>query len=307
MPTVAAPSSGRTRAERFAGLSVAIVTPFRDGAVDVARLREQIEFQVAAGVTCICPVGTTGESPTLSHEEHERVIAESVQAAAGRILVMPGTGSNSTAEALRLTKFAERAGADAALVVGPYYNRPTQPGLIAHFKALAEATTLPICVYNIPARTGRNIEPETIVALAELPGIQMVKEATGSMDQASQVLAATDLTVLSGDDSMTLPLLAVGGRGVVSVVGNIVPEDMRALCAAYDRRDLAEARRLHLRLFGLSRDLLGLASNPIPIKAAMAMLGRDSGEIRLPLLPLEAGLADKLRAVLRAYGLKTVA
>jgi 4-hydroxy-tetrahydrodipicolinate synthase len=307
MPTVAAPSSGRTRAERFAGLSVAIVTPFRDGAVDVARLREQIEFQVAAGVTCICPVGTTGESPTLSHEEHERVIAESVQSAAGRILVMPGTGSNSTAEALRLTKFAERAGADAALVVGPYYNRPTQPGLIAHFKALAEATTLPICVYNIPARTGRNIEPETIVALAELPGIQMVKEATGSMDQASQVLAATDLTVLSGDDSMTLPLLAVGGRGVVSVVGNIVPEDMRALCAAYDRRDLAEARRLHLRLFGLSRDLLGLASNPIPIKAAMAMLGRDSGEIRLPLLPLEAGLADKLRAVLRAYGLKTVA
>ncbi|MBU6275928.1 MAG: 4-hydroxy-tetrahydrodipicolinate synthase [Planctomycetes bacterium] len=307
MPSVAAPSSGRTRAERFAGLSVAIVTPFRDGAVDVARLREQIEFQVAAGVTCICPVGTTGESPTLSHDEHERVIAESVQAAAGRILVMPGTGSNSTAEAVRLTKFAERAGADAALVVGPYYNRPTQPGLIAHFKALAEATTLPICVYNIPARTGRNIEPETIVALAELPGIQMVKEATGSMDQASQVLAATDLTVLSGDDSMTLPLLAVGGRGVVSVVGNIVPEDMRALCAAYDRGDLAEARRLHLRLFGLSRDLLGLASNPIPIKAAMAMLGRDSGEIRLPLVPLEAGLADKLRAVLRAYGLKTVA
>lgn len=307
MPSVAAPSSGRTRAERFAGLSVAIVTPFRDGAVDVARLREQIEFQVAAGVTCICPVGTTGESPTLSHDEHERVIAESVQAAAGRILVMPGTGSNSTAEAVRLTKFAERAGADAALVVGPYYNRPTQPGLIAHFKALAEATTLPICVYNIPARTGRNIEPETIVALAELPGIQMVKEATGSMDQASQVLAATDLTVLSGDDSMTLPLLAVGGRGVVSVVGNIVPEDMRALCAAYDRGDLAEARRLHLRLFGLARDLLGLASNPIPIKAAMAMLGRDSGEIRLPLVPLEAGLAEKLRGVLRAFGLKTVA
>ena len=192
-------------------------------------------------------------------------------------------------------------------VVGPYYNRPTQPGLIAHFKALAEATALPICVYNIPARTGRNIEPETIVALAELPGIQMVKEATGSMDQASQVLAATDLTVLSGDDSMTLPLLAVGGRGVVSVVGNIVPADMRALCAAFDRGDLAEARRLHIRLFGLSRDLLGLASNPIPIKAAMAMLGRDSGEIRLPLVPLEAGLADKLRGVLRAYGLKTVA
>jgi 4-hydroxy-tetrahydrodipicolinate synthase len=292
-----------TRAELFAGLSVAIVTPFKDGAVDVPRLREQIEFQVAAGTTCICPVGTTGESPTLSHDEHERVIAESVQAAAGRILVMPGTGSNSTAEAIRLTKFAERAGADAALVVGPYYNRPTQPGLVAHFKALAEATTLPICVYNIPARTGRNIEPETIIRLAELPGIAMVKEATGSMDQASQVLAATDLTVLSGDDSMTLPLLSIGGRGVVSVVGNIVPGDMRDLCAAFDRGDLAEARRLHHRLFGLCRDLLGMASNPIPIKAAMAMLGRDSGEIRLPLVPLEEPLAAKLRGVLAGYGL----
>jgi 4-hydroxy-tetrahydrodipicolinate synthase len=292
-----------TRAEQFAGLSVAIVTPFKDGAVDIPRLREQIEFQVAAGVTCICPVGTTGESPTLSHDEHERVIAESVQAAAGRILVMPGTGSNSTAEAVRLTRFAEKAGANAALVVGPYYNRPTQPGLVAHFKALAEATTLPICVYNIPARTGRNIEPETIIRLAELPGIAMVKEATGSMDQASQVLAATDLTVLSGDDSMTLPLLAIGGRGVVSVVGNIVPADMKGLCAAFDRGDLGEARRLHHRLFGLCRDLLGMASNPIPIKAAMAMLGRDSGEIRLPLVPLEAPHADTLRGVLRAYGL----
>jgi len=292
-----------TRAERFAGVSVAIVTPFKDNALDLARLREQIEFQVSAGVTCICPVGTTGESPTLSHDEHERVIAESVQAAAGRILVMPGTGSNSTAEAVRLTKFAERAGADAALVVGPYYNRPTQPGLIAHFAALAEATALPICVYNIPARTGRNIEPETIIRLAEYPGIAMVKEATGSMDQASQVLAATDLTVLSGDDSMTLPLLAIGGRGVVSVVGNIVPDDMKALCAAFDGGDLAGARRLHARLFGLCRDLLGLASNPIPIKAALAMLGRDSGEIRLPLVPLEPAHAARLRELLRGYGL----
>ena len=194
-----------TRAERFAGLSVALVTPFRDGILDTARLTEQIDFQAAAGTTCICPVGTTGESPTLSHDEHERVIAESVQAAAGRMLVMPGTGSNSTAEAVRLTKFAARAGADAALVVGPYYNRPTQRGIEEHFKALAESVDIPICVYNIPSRTGRNIEPETIIRLAELPGIAMVKEATGSLDQASQVLAATDLTLLSGDDSMTLP------------------------------------------------------------------------------------------------------
>jgi 4-hydroxy-tetrahydrodipicolinate synthase len=292
-----------TRAEKFAGLSVAIVTPFKDGAVDVPRLKEQIDFQAAAGTTCICPVGTTGESPTLSHDEHERVIAASIEAAAGRLLVMPGTGSNSTAEAVRLTKFAAKAGADAALVVGPYYNRPTQQGIYEHFKALAEAVDIPICVYNIPARTGRNIEPETIVRLAELPGIAMVKEATGSMDQASQVLAATDLTVLSGDDSLTLPLLAIGGRGVISVVGNIVPADMRALCAACDAGNLAAARTLHAKLFGLCRDLLGLASNPIPIKAAMAMLGRDTGDVRLPLVPLEAPLAAKLRAALVAYGL----
>ena len=292
-----------TRAERFAGLSVAIVTPFRDGAVDSKRLREQVDFQAAAGTTCICPVGTTGESPTLTHAEHERVIAESVEAAAGRMLVMPGTGSNSTAEAVRLTKFAARAGADAALVVGPYYNRPTQEGIYEHFKALAETVEIPICVYNIPSRTGRNIEPETIIRLAELPGIAMVKEATGSLDQASQVLAATDLTLLSGDDSMTLPLLAIGGRGVISVVGNLVPADMKSLCEAFDSGDLAEARELHLRLFGLCRDLLGLASNPIPIKAALAMVGRDTGEVRLPLVPLDAPLAERLRQVITAYGL----
>ena len=294
-----------TRAERFAGLSVALVTPFRDGILDTARLIEQIDFQAAAGTTCICPVGTTGESPTLSHDEHERVIAESVQAAAGRMLVMPGTGSNSTAEAVRLTKFAARAGADAALVVGPYYNRPTQRGIEEHFKALAESVEIPICVYNIPSRTGRNIEPETIIRLAELPGIAMVKEATGSLDQASQVLAATDLTLLSGDDSMTLPLMAIGGRGVISVVGNLVPADMKALCDAFDAGDLAKARALHLKLFTLCRELLGLATNPIPIKAALAMIGRDTGEVRLPLLPLEADLAAKLQSVLADHGLAT--
>jgi 4-hydroxy-tetrahydrodipicolinate synthase len=293
-----------TRAERFAGLSVAIVTPFRDGAVDMARLREQVDFQVQAGTTCICPVGTTGESPTLSHDEHEQVIAESVQAAAGRLLVMPGTGSNSTAEAVRLTKFAAKAGADAALVVGPYYNRPTQEGIYQHFKALAESVDIPICVYNIPARTGRNIEPETIIRLAELPGIALVKEATASLDQASQVLAATDLTLLSGDDSMTLPLLAIGGRGVISVVGNLVPGDMKTLCDAFEAGDLATAQAMHLKLFTLCRDLLGLASNPIPIKAALAMVGRDTGEVRLPLVPLEAPLAAKLRQVIAAYGLE---
>lgn len=292
-----------TRAERFAGLSVALVTPFRDGTIDSRRFKEQIDFQAAAGTTCICPVGTTGESPTLTHDEHERVIAESVEAAAGRMLVMPGTGSNSTAEAVRLTKFAARSGADAALVVGPYYNRPTQQGIYEHFKALAEAVEIPICVYNIPARTGRNIEPETIIRLAELPGIAMVKEATGSLDQASQVLAATDLTLLSGDDSMTLPLMSIGGRGVISVVGNLVPGDMRALCEAFDAGDLPGARDWHLKLFTLCRDLLGLASNPIPIKAALAMVGRDTGDVRLPLVPLDPPAAAKLRQVITDYGL----
>ncbi len=292
-----------TRAEQFTGLSVAIVTPLRDGKVDVEKLHEQIAFQVEAGTTAICPVGTTGESPTLSHKEHEQVISESIRAAQGKTLVMPGTGSNSTAEAIRLTQYAEKAGADAALVVGPYYNRPTQQGLYEHFKAIAEAVSIPICVYNIPARTGRNIEPETILRLAELQGIAMVKEATGFMDQASQILAGTDLTVLSGDDSMTLPLLSVGGRGVVSVVGNIIPKDMKELLDAFDRGDLKEAQNLHRKLFVLGRDLLGLASNPIPIKAAMKMLGRDTGEVRLPLVPLEAGPTAQLHKVLTDYGL----
>jgi len=293
-----------TRAEKFAGLSVAIVTPFRDGQVDYARLREQIDFQAEAGVTCICPVGTTGESPTLTHDEHQRVIAESIEAAAGRMLVMPGTGSNATAEALRLTRYAANSGADAALVVCPYYNRPTQQGIYEHFRALAESVDIPICVYNIPTRTGRNIEPETILRLAELPGIGMVKEATGSMDQASQILSSTNLTVLSGADSMTLPLLSIGARGVISVVGNLVPADMRQLIEAFEAGDLATARSFHNRLFTLCRDLLGLASNPIPIKRALAMVGRDTGEVRLPLVSLEAPLADKLQKVLRAYGLE---
>jgi 4-hydroxy-tetrahydrodipicolinate synthase len=292
-----------TRGEAFAGVSVAIVTPFRDGEIDWPALRAQIEFQVQAGVTAICPVGTTGESPTLSHEEHERVIAESIQIAAGRVKVMPGTGSNSTREALRLTQWAARKGADAALVVAPYYNKPTQEGFYRHYQALAEAVGIPICVYNIPGRTGKNIEPETIARMAELPSIALVKEATGSLDQASQVLALTDLTLLSGDDSLTLPLMSIGGRGVISVVGNIVPGDMIELCRALDAGDLAAARRWHRKLFPLCRDMLGLATNPIPIKAAMRLLGRDTGELRMPMTPLDEAAEGKLRRTLSAYGL----
>ncbi len=292
-----------TRGESFAGLSVALVTPLKNGEVDYEAFAAQIEFQIAAGTTCLCPVGTTGESPTLSHAQHERVIAFVVETAAGRIKVMPGVGSNSTAEAVSLTKFAERAGADAALQVAPYYNKPTQQGFYEHFKRLAEESSLPQCIYNIPGRTGKNIEPETIVRLAELENIALVKEATGSLDQASQIIAATDLTVLSGDDSLTLPLMAIGARGVVSVVGNIVPTDVIAICQAVDAGDLAAARAQHLKLFPLCRDMLGLSTNPIPIKAAMQLLGRDTGEMLLPMTPLEPHLVDQLTASLRAYGL----
>ncbi|HXT60649.1 MAG TPA: 4-hydroxy-tetrahydrodipicolinate synthase, partial [Pirellulales bacterium] len=255
------------------------------------------------GTHGLCPVGTTGESPTLSHEEHERLIASVVEFSAGRVKVMPGTGSNSTREALRLTKWAAKAGADAALVVAPYYNKPTQEGFYQHFKALAEAVDIPICVYNIPGRTGKNIEPETIARMAELPNIAMVKEATGSMDQASQTLALTNLTVLSGDDSLTLPLLAIGGRGVISVVGNIVPRDMLALLNAFEAGKLAEARTWHRKLFPLCRDMLGLSTNPIPVKAAMKLLGRDTGDLRLPMTPLSAAEEQKLRGTLTEYGL----
>ena len=292
-----------TKGEAFAGLSVALVTPFRDGAVDYERLRAQVEFQVEAGTNCLCPVGTTGESPTLSHDEHERVIASVVEFAAGRTKVMAGTGSNSTAEALRLTSFAKQAGADAALVVAPYYNKPTQEGFYQHFRALAEAVDIPICVYNIPGRTGKNIEPETIARMGELTNITMVKEATGSMDQASQIMALSNLTVLSGDDSLTLPLLAIGGRGAISVVGNIVPGDMIALVRAFDAGNIAEALQWHHKLFPLCRDMLGLATNPIPVKAAMRLLGRDTGEMRMPMTPLDGPSEAALRKTLGQYGL----
>ncbi len=293
------------RGSGFAGLSVAIVTPFRDGEVDFARLREQIESQIAAGVTCLVPVGTTGESPTLTHDEHERVIAETIQLAAGRVKVMAGTGSNSTAEALRLTKRAQREGADATLQVAPYYNKPTQEGFYQHFKAIAEAVSIPVCVYNIPGRSAANIETQTIQRLAEIDGIALVKEATGKLDACSEILATTDLTVLSGDDSLTLPMMSVGAEGVISVVGNVVPGDMLALVRAASAGNKATAQHLHYKLFALCRDMLGLATNPIPVKAAMRILDTDTGELRLPMTPLDQPGMVKLRKTLLRYGLIT--
>ncbi len=293
----------KTKGEQFAGLTVALVTPFRNGEVDFDDLRRLVEWHVAQGTDCLAPVGTTGESPTLDHEEHERVIAAVIETARGRIKIMPGTGSNSTREAIRLTKFAKKAGADGALMVGPYYNKPTQEGYFRHFAAVAGAVDLPIVLYNIPGRTGSNILPETIARLAEIPSIVAIKEATGLLDQASQIAATTNLTILSGDDSLTLPLMSVGARGVVSVVGNIVPRDMKALVAAFDAGKVEEAQRWHRKLFPLCRDLLGVATNPIPLKAAMKLLGRGSGELRLPMCALDAAGESKVRKTLQEYGL----
>ncbi|MEM1224793.1 MAG: 4-hydroxy-tetrahydrodipicolinate synthase [Planctomycetota bacterium] len=288
----------------FAGMSVAIVTPFRDGQVDYAALRDQLEFQIAAGTDCVVPCGTTGESPTLSHDEHERVISETIQVVAGRAKVMAGTGSNSTDEALRLTRRAASEGADATLQVAPYYNKPTQEGLYQHFRMVAEAVDIPVCVYNIPGRTGRNIDVETIVRLAELPGITMVKEATGSLDQCSEVLGSTDLTVLSGDDSLTLPMMSVGAEGVISVAGNLVPSVMIDLVRTAAAGDYANAATIHHRVYGLCSKMLGLATNPIPVKEAMAMVGRDSGELRLPMTPLTPTQRETLRETVMAFGLE---
>lgn len=287
----------------FAGVGVAIVTPFRDGSLDVDTLKKQIEFQIASGTNFLVPVGTTGESPTLSHEEHERVIGEVIQLAAGRCKVMAGTGSNSTAEALRLTKRAAKEGADASLQVAPYYNKPTQKGFYEHFKAIAEEVGIPHCVYNIPGRSAKNIEPETIAKLAELPNITMVKEATGSLDQCSQILNTTDLTVLSGDDSLTLPMMSIGAEGVISVAGNIVPTALIEMVKAASSGDFKTAMMLHHRLFPLCRDMLSLATNPIPVKGAMKLLGRDTGELRLPMTELEPEQFKSLEQTLKNFGL----
>jgi 4-hydroxy-tetrahydrodipicolinate synthase len=293
----------KTRFETFSGLSVAIITPFKNDQVDYQRLQDQVEFQINAGTTAVVPVGTTGESPTLSFDEHERVLRAVVEAANGKIKVMAGSGANSTQEALYLTQFAKTAGADAALVVAPYYNKPTQEGFFQHYKLLAESVDIPICIYNIPGRCAKNIEPETIIRLTQFPNIGMVKEATGSMDQSSAIIAKTDLTILSGDDSLTLPLLALGAKGVISVVGNIIPKEMIALCDAFAAGEIETARTWHYKTYQLCRDMLSLSTNPIPIKAAMKMLGRDTGELRLPMTPLSDSEELKLRKTLEDYGL----
>jgi 4-hydroxy-tetrahydrodipicolinate synthase len=292
------------KGETFAGLTVALITPFRtDESVDEARLRKLVDWHVEQGTNCLAPVGTTGESPTLDHDEHKRVIEIVVNQSAGRIKVMAGTGSNATKEAIELTQFAKEVGANGSLQVGPYYNKPTQEGYRRHFLTIADAVELPLVLYNIPGRTGSAISPETMIHLGEHPNIVAVKEATGSLDVSSQLLKESSLTVLSGDDSLTLPILSVGGSGVVSVVGNIVPQDLQTLLAHFRSSRIAEATAAHQKLFALCKSLLTLATNPIPIKAAMRILGMDSGVLRLPMTSLEANDEAKLRRILADCGL----
>ncbi len=293
-----------TRGDLFAGVTVAIVTPFRDGQVDWDAFGRLIDWHAEQGTDALAPCGTTGESPTLTHDENERVVAFTCERARGRLKVMAGTGSNSTAEAVRMTRAAKASGADGTLQVGPYYNKPTQDGYYSHFAAVAEATDLPVVIYNIPGRTGSNILPETMARIADkCPTVVAVKEATGSLDQASQIASLCDLALLSGDDSLTLPLMAIGGRGVVSVVGNIVPKDMMALVRAAAAGDFATALTHHRKLFPLCRDMLGVATNPIPVKTALKLLGRGTGELRLPMTPLDAAGEARVRATLQGYGL----
>jgi 4-hydroxy-tetrahydrodipicolinate synthase len=289
----------------FQGSIVAMVTPFRNGKIDEAKVKELVELHVQQGTDGIVPCGTTGESPSLDHHETRRMIELTVAAAAGRIPVIAGTGSNSTAHAIELTKLAAQVGASAALVVNPYYNKPTQEGLYRHFRAVAEATALPIIVYNIQGRTAVNIETPTMERLVrDCPTIVGVKEASGSLDQMSQVILACgpDFCVLSGDDNVTLPLLAIGGRGVISVIANIVPRETSEMVHAALEGDWKRARELHYKLFPLARAAF-LETNPIPIKEMMAMVGMLEPEFRLPMCRMGDGNREKLRAILTTYGL----
>ncbi len=292
---------------RIAGTYTALVTPLRDNRLDEDRLTRNVAEQLAAGMTGVVPVGTTGESPTLTHAEHERVIEVTIEAVKAynaqhdtSAVVLAGTGSNATTEALSLTKAAAHAGADAALMVNPYYNKPSQEGLYRHFMTVADAVDIPIVLYNIPGRTNITMAPETVARLAKHPNIIAIKEATGSLDIASDILqkAGDDLTVVSGDDSLTLPLMAIGATGVISVLGNLFPRKMVALVAAASGGDYTQARLHHREVFPLCQAMLTLAVNPVVIKTALKLLGKDTGELRLPLCEMPPEDEAKLQCLL---------
>ncbi len=286
----------------FKGSLVALVTPFKNGEVDYKKLKELVEFHITQGTNGVVPCGTTGESATLAIEEHERIIAEVVSMAAGRIPVLAGTGSNNTAEALRLTRHAKKVGASGALLITPYYNKPTPEGLYRHYKLIAEEVDIPIVIYNVPSRTGISILPETVAKLAQIKNIVGIKEASGSIDQVTQILQLCNITVLSGDDSLTLPMMAVGGKGVISVVANVVPADTVALTKYCLEGNYEAARNLHYKLFPLCKGMF-IETNPIPVKTALKLLGRINGEMRLPLCEMTKENEHKLAGILKSYGL----
>ncbi|MGC9966548.1 MAG: 4-hydroxy-tetrahydrodipicolinate synthase [Syntrophobacteraceae bacterium] len=289
----------------LSGAIVAIVTPFKNGAVDEAGFRDLIEFQIANGTRGIVPCGTTGESATLSHEEHNRVVEIAVEQAAGCVPVIAGTGSNNTEEAISLTRHAKEAGADAVLMISPYYNKPTQEGIYRHFEKVAKVVDIPIIVYNIPGRTASNIEPATLARLSRIDNIIGVKEAAGSMKQITDIIGmcGDDFTVLSGEDYLTFPLLCVGGKGVVSVASNVSPRRMADLCELFFQGKLEEARTLYYELLPLLHGLF-VETNPAPVKAALAMMKKiESEEVRLPLVTLSEGNREFVRKLLESQGL----
>jgi 4-hydroxy-tetrahydrodipicolinate synthase len=281
----------------FKGSIVALVTPFRDGAVDFEKLDELVDFHVQAGTHGIVPCGTTGESATLSHSEHEEIIARIVKAVDGRVPVIAGTGSNNTDEAERLTRFAGKAGADAALLITPYYNKPTQEGLYRHFKRIAESVDIAIVLYNVPSRTGVNLLPQTVLRLAELKNVVGIKEASGNTDQTVEILQGSDLAVLSGDDALTVPLMALGASGVISVAANLLPAEMADLVDRMEEGNITAAREIHFRLHNLFKALF-LETNPIPVKTGLSRMGKITPEFRLPLCELAPENLGKLESVL---------
>lgn len=288
----------------FTGAITALVTPFKDGCVDEEAFKKLIEEQIAKGIKGIVPCGTTGESATLTYEEHNRVIEIAIDTASGRVPVIAGTGSNSTAETLMLTRHAEKAGANAALLITPYYNKPTQQGLYEHYKKIASESGIPIILYNVPGRTGVNMLPETVARLSEIKSIAGIKEATGDMNQVSAVIefSRKGFCVLSGDDFTTLGLLALGGHGVISVTSNLAPADVSGMVKSFLTGDLAGARRLHYKLQPLNRAMF-TETNPIPVKTALSLLGMVSEEFRLPLVKMAGENKAKLLCVMKAYGL----
>ena len=288
----------------FKGSIVAIVTPFNNGRVDYEKLRELVEFQIAGGTDAIVPCGTTGEASTLDYDEHMEVIRTVIDQVKKRVPVIAGTGSNSTAEAIELSQKAKEAGADGVLLVTPYYNKPTQEGLVRHYTAIAEAVAIPQILYNVPGRTGVNMLPETVARLAPHRNIVAIKEATGSLQQASEVIAlcGDSIDVLSGDDFITFPMMSCGAAGVISVTANIMPKEISAMVDAFNAGNLEEAKRLHLQLLKISNAMF-IESNPVPVKTAVSLMGKCSDEVRLPLCEMGAANKVKLTAIMKEYGL----